>query len=69
MQSATAPTPTEWIPLPRLADELGVHRRTILVWLNRPDRGLPRPKMIGPRFYFQRREIEEWKLKAPIKPA
>lgn len=57
-------TDTSWIPLPALARELGVHRRTLARWAAAPESqwiSFPKSKIFNRRLYFQRDEIEAWK--------
>jgi excisionase family DNA binding protein len=53
-----------WIPTAALAEELGVHRRTIARWVNR-NNGFPLPRFTNGRYYFVREEIEAWKKALP----
>jgi hypothetical protein len=46
------------IPTGKLAEEFGVHRRSLARWIKDPTLGFPRPRVINHRLYFERGAIE-----------
>jgi hypothetical protein len=65
------PTPadprTQWIPAPHLAAEFGITRRTLARWLCNEALGLPRPRCVNHRLYFERSAVEAWKAATSLK--
>jgi predicted DNA-binding transcriptional regulator AlpA len=51
------------IPAPRLAEQLGITRRTLARWLDNSELAFPTPARINGRLYFSRGAIEVWKTK------
>jgi predicted DNA-binding transcriptional regulator AlpA len=54
--------PVELVPAPTVAAECNVTRRTVGRWLLDEKLGFPTPVEINRRLYFQRSELEAWKL-------
>ncbi len=52
---------TELVPAPALAQEFGIHRRSLARWIVDQSLGLPEPVKIRGRLFFKREEIEHWK--------
>ncbi|HTR12643.1 MAG TPA: hypothetical protein VMI72_05140 [Roseiarcus sp.] len=50
------------IPAPRLAQQLGVTRRTLARWIENPALGFPEAANINGRKYFSCAAIEAWKI-------
>jgi predicted DNA-binding transcriptional regulator AlpA len=50
-----------WIPAPQVAEELGIHRRSLARWLLDNELGLPAAVRIKHRLYFDRAALEDWK--------
>jgi hypothetical protein len=56
-----------WIPATDLAAELGITRRTLARWLRDIALGLPRPRCVNHRLYFERGAVEAWKAATAVK--
>ena len=54
--------PTELVPAVAVARELNVTRRTVNTWSRDPKIGFPPESRINKRVYFNRADIEAWKL-------
>lgn len=56
-------SPTDLIPKPAIARELGVSSRTVSRWMGDKSLGFPTPIRLRNRLYFPRTALEEWKAR------
>jgi hypothetical protein len=68
-RAALASQHSAWIPATDLAAELGVTWRTLARWMCDIALGLPRPRCVNHRLYFERGAVEAWKAATAIKMA
>ena len=68
-RSAFVTEQRSWVPATELAAELGVTRRTLARWMCDIALGLPRPRCVNHRLYFERGAVEAWKAATAIKAA
>jgi predicted DNA-binding transcriptional regulator AlpA len=61
MENPTAPTSHEvLIPAVRVAERIGVTRRTLSRWLSDPNLNFPQPISINSRLYVREVELNAW---------
>ena len=68
-RAALASRQGAWVPATELAAELGISRRTLARWLLDIALGLPRPRCVNHRLYFERGAVEAWKSATAVKVA
>ena len=61
-----AVTDTSWIPLAKLAREIGVHPRTVRRWLRATESEFPSPVTFHGRYYFRCNEIRAWQSRGNV---
>lgn len=54
--------PTHLVPAPRVAEQLGITRRTLSRWLADKSLSFPMAIDINGRLYFEQSLIDAWKL-------